>query len=93
MAELNCIHCFLYYNGTQFVQEKERLQEMNKWYEENQEKLSPGQEDNHIEESRNLGFLLRTLQIRLERHRNLAPQRYLALEACLRADPRLAVLY
>ena len=66
---------------------------MNKWYEENQEKLSPGEEDRHIEESRKLGFLLRTLQIRLERHRDLAPQRYLALEACLRADPRLAVLY
>ncbi|KAK3909337.1 Dynein regulatory complex subunit 7 [Frankliniella fusca] len=76
-----------------FETEKERLQELNRWYEENQEKLSPEQEDKHLMETQRINFLLHTLQIRLERHRDLAPQRYLALEACLRADPRLSVLY
>lgn len=76
-----------------FETEKERLQELNRWYEENQERLAPEQEDNYFEETRKLDFLLHTLQIRLERHRDLAPQRYLALEACLRADPRLSILY
>lgn len=33
---------------------------------------------------------LHCLKIRLMRHKELAPQRYLAIDACLRADPRLA---
>jgi len=33
------------------------------------------------------------MQLRLIRHKELAPQRFLALDACLRSDPRLRLAF
>nr|CAD7457084.1 unnamed protein product [Timema tahoe] len=74
---------------TMFEKESNLLQSKHRWYEDEQDALSRSEEEKYFEFRNRTTFLLHSLEIRLNRHRDLAPQRYLALEACLNADKRL----
>lgn len=71
----------------------QELQDRNNWYERNQGTLSKEEEEEYFDFCKKRTFLLHTLEVRLNRHRDLAPQRYLAMEAYLKADPRLDVAF
>lgn len=47
------------------------------------------EEEDYLESVRQLAFKLHTLELRLLRHRDLAPGRYAALDSWLNEDPRL----
>lgn len=54
--------------------------------------MSREEEEDHMAEVSRLVFRLHTLEARLNRHRELAPLRYLQLESLLHNDPRLKIL-
>jgi hypothetical protein len=65
----------------------------NKHYEEEQDGLTKAVEDSYLKAKSEKSFLFHVLEIRLSRLRDLASTRLEALEAFLRADRRLNVLY
>lgn len=75
------------------LQATELLHAKHDWYENLGINISHEAEDAYVGEVSRIAFYLHTLDIRLVRHRDLATARYLALEAWLQSDLRLAILY
>ncbi|XP_023421775.1 dynein regulatory complex subunit 7 isoform X2 [Cavia porcellus] len=73
-----------------FEKENQELQKKQQWYQENQVTLTPEEEDQYLSYCSQAMFRIRILEQRLNRHKELAPLKYLALEEKLYKDPRLA---
>ncbi|XP_070254043.1 dynein regulatory complex subunit 7 isoform X1 [Myotis yumanensis] len=72
-----------------FEQETQELQKKQQWYQENQVTLTTEDEDLYLSYCSQAMFRIRILEQRLNRHKELAPLKYLALEEKLYKDPRL----
>ncbi|XP_031536503.2 dynein regulatory complex subunit 7 [Vicugna pacos] len=75
-----------------FEKETQELQKQQQWYQENQVTLTPEDEDLYLSYCSQAMFRIRILEQRLNRHKELAPLKYLALEEKLYKDPRLVEL-
>ncbi|XP_032280441.1 dynein regulatory complex subunit 7 isoform X2 [Halichoerus grypus] len=72
-----------------FEKETQELQKQQQWYQENQVTLTAEDEDWYLSYCSQAMFRIRILEQRLNRHKELAPLKYLALEEKLHKDPRL----
>uniref|UniRef100_A0A8C6IQF0 Dynein regulatory complex subunit 7 n=1 Tax=Melopsittacus undulatus TaxID=13146 RepID=A0A8C6IQF0_MELUD len=68
----------------------EELQKRHLWLQENKNPLSTKEEDDYLSSCSESMFHINVLEQRLSREKQMAPQKYLALENKLRMDPRLA---
>ncbi|XP_012599411.3 dynein regulatory complex subunit 7 [Microcebus murinus] len=75
-----------------FEKETQELQKKQQWYQENQVTLTSEDEDQYLSYCSQAMFRIRILEQRLNRHKELAPLKYLALEEKLYKDPRLVEL-
>ncbi|XP_036688335.1 dynein regulatory complex subunit 7 isoform X3 [Balaenoptera musculus] len=75
-----------------FEKETQELQKQQQWYQENQVTLTPEDEDLYLSYCSQAMFRIRILEQRLNRHKELAPLKYLAMEEKLYKDPRLVEL-
>ncbi|NWW48911.1 DRC7 protein, partial [Pedionomus torquatus] len=66
------------------------LQEKDEWFQKNQNRLSAEEEADFLTRRSETTFHIQILATRLQREKQAAPQKYLALEEKLRNDPRLA---
>ncbi|XP_050760112.1 dynein regulatory complex subunit 7 [Gymnogyps californianus] len=73
-----------------FEKAVEELQKKDQWFQENQNELSAEEEDDFLTRCSETTFHIHILALRLNREKQTAPQKYLALEEKLRKDPRLA---
>ncbi|NXX55520.1 DRC7 protein, partial [Scopus umbretta] len=73
-----------------FEKAVEELQKKDQWFQENQNQLSAEEEDDFLAHYCDTTFHIHILALRLNREKQTAPQKYLALEEKLRKDPRLA---
>ncbi|XP_010292444.1 PREDICTED: coiled-coil domain-containing protein lobo homolog, partial [Phaethon lepturus] len=73
-----------------FEKAVEELQKKDRWFQENQNQLSAEEEDDFLAHCSETAFHIHILALRLNREKQTAPQKYLALEEKLRKDPRLA---
>nr|XP_023021195.1 dynein regulatory complex subunit 7-like [Leptinotarsa decemlineata] len=76
-----------------FEKSTEKLQNMKNYYTMYHENLTPEEEAQYFEEVNNMITYLRTLEIRLTRHKDLSPLRYEALLTYLNDHPMLTNLY
>ncbi|KAK6635811.1 hypothetical protein RUM44_001065 [Polyplax serrata] len=74
----------------QFEQTCHDFNEKNNWYEENQSVVTKEQEEEYFEYCKKKSYYLHILEVRLNRHKELAPRRFLAVHSYLKNDPRLA---
>ncbi|XP_040185178.1 dynein regulatory complex subunit 7 isoform X1 [Rana temporaria] len=72
-----------------FEKETQELQKKQQWYQENQTSMTQEVQDTYTEYCSEAMFRIQILEARLTRHKELAPQKYLALEDRLNKDPRL----
>lgn len=82
-------------NKTSLIQsriekETEELQKKQQWYQKNQLSLTTEDEDGYLAYCSDAMFRIHILKMRLSRHMERAPQKYLALEEKLKRHPRLA---
>ncbi|XP_042695440.1 dynein regulatory complex subunit 7-like, partial [Centrocercus urophasianus] len=73
-----------------FEKEVEELQKKNQQFQENQNQLSEKEEADFLAGYSETMFRIHILALRLNREKQTAPQKYLALEEKLCKDPRLA---
>ncbi|XP_010581391.1 PREDICTED: coiled-coil domain-containing protein lobo homolog [Haliaeetus leucocephalus] len=73
-----------------FEKAVEELQKKDWWFQENHNQLSAEEEDDFLTCCSEIAFRIHILALRLNREKQTAPQKYLALEEKLRKDPRLA---
>ncbi|XP_072202604.1 dynein regulatory complex subunit 7 [Excalfactoria chinensis] len=73
-----------------FEKEVEELQKKNQQFQAKQNQLSEKEEADFLAGYSETMFRIHILALRLEREKQTAPQKYLALEEKLRNDPRLA---
>ncbi|XP_021263685.1 dynein regulatory complex subunit 7 [Numida meleagris] len=73
-----------------FEKEVEELQKKNQQFQENQNQLSKEEEAAFLADYSETMFRIHILALRLDREKQTAPQKYLALEEKLCKDPRLA---
>nr|XP_047924904.1 dynein regulatory complex subunit 7 isoform X3 [Anser cygnoides] len=74
-----------------FEKEVEELKKKNQQFQENQSQLSREEEAVFLADYSETMFRIHIVALRLNREKQTAPQKYLALEEKLRKDPRLAV--
>ncbi|NXS95586.1 DRC7 protein, partial [Jacana jacana] len=68
----------------------EELQKKDEWFQRNQNRLSAEEESDFLTHRSETTFQIQILAMRLKREKQVAPQKYLALEEKLHKDPRLA---
>lgn len=73
-----------------FEKETQELQRKQSWYQQNQVSMKPEDEEEYLNFCSEAMFRIHILEQRLNRHKELAPQKYVQLEQKLRNDPRLA---
>ncbi|XP_025105160.1 dynein regulatory complex subunit 7-like [Pomacea canaliculata] len=73
-----------------FEKETEKLQKKQAWYHQNQISMSKEDEDDYLNYCSEAMFRIHILELRLNRHKEMAPHMYMALEQKLRNDPRLS---
>ncbi|XP_074738027.1 dynein regulatory complex subunit 7 [Strix uralensis] len=73
-----------------FEQAVEELQKKNQWFQKNRNRLSAEEEDDFLTHYSESASHIHTLALRLNREKQTASQKYLALEEKLHKDPRLA---
>ncbi|KAM6123728.1 dynein regulatory complex subunit 7 [Phoenicopterus ruber ruber] len=73
-----------------FEKAVEELQKQSQWFQQNRNQLSAEEEDDFLTRYSEAMFRAHILELRLNREKKTAPQKYLALEEKLRKDPRLA---
>ncbi|XP_070966370.1 dynein regulatory complex subunit 7 [Oncorhynchus clarkii lewisi] len=73
-----------------FERETQELQQKQQWYQKNQLTMTKEDEDEYLAYCSDAMFRIHILKLRLSRHKDKAPQKYLALDERLRRDPRLA---
>ncbi|XP_056381324.1 dynein regulatory complex subunit 7 isoform X4 [Hyla sarda] len=72
-----------------FEKETQELQKKQQWYHQNQPSMNKEDEEAYLEYCSEAMFRIQILETRLNRHKELAPQKYLGLEDRLSKDPRL----
>ncbi|KER29072.1 putative flagellar protein FliS [Opisthorchis viverrini] len=72
-----------------FERETEKLQKKQQWYQLNQIHMTKDDEQQYLQFCNDATFRITTLEAMLMKHKQTAPQRYMALEKKLRSDPRL----
>ncbi|XP_030059427.1 dynein regulatory complex subunit 7 isoform X3 [Microcaecilia unicolor] len=72
-----------------FEKETQELQKKQQWYQQNQISMTKEDEETYLAYCSEVMFRIHILEIRLNRHKELAPYQYLALEERLHNDPRL----
>ncbi|KAL3319943.1 hypothetical protein Ciccas_001371 [Cichlidogyrus casuarinus] len=77
---------------SRFEQETETLRVKQQWYQLNQKHLKKKEEEEYMQYCRDAIFRIHTLETMINRHKQLAPQKYMGLEKKIRADPRMADL-
>ncbi|XP_062856913.1 dynein regulatory complex subunit 7 [Trichomycterus rosablanca] len=75
---------------TRFEKETHELQQKQQWYQQNQLAMSKENEEEYSAYCSDAMFRINMLKLRLNRHKDRAPQMYLALDEKLRRDPRLS---
>lgn len=73
-----------------FEKETQELQRKQSWYQQNQVSMTKEDEEEYLNYCSEAMFRIHILEQRLNRHKELAPQKYVQLEQKLRNDPRLA---
>uniref|UniRef100_A0A8C5QQA0 Dynein regulatory complex subunit 7 n=1 Tax=Leptobrachium leishanense TaxID=445787 RepID=A0A8C5QQA0_9ANUR len=73
-----------------FEKETQELQRKQLWYQQNQVSMSKQDEQSYVNYCSEAMFRIQILDKRLSRHKELAPQKYLAVEERLSKDPRLS---
>ncbi|KAL8615670.1 hypothetical protein ACOMHN_034820 [Nucella lapillus] len=73
-----------------FEKETQELQKKQAWYQQNQVSMSKDDEEDYLNYCSEAMFRIHILELRLNRHKEMAPHKYMALEQKLRNDPRLA---
>ncbi|GFR82652.1 dynein regulatory complex subunit 7-like [Elysia marginata] len=73
-----------------FEKETQELQKKQAWYQQNQVSMSKDDEEEYLNYCSEAMFRIHILELRLNRHKEMAPHKYMALEQKLRTDPRLA---
>ncbi|XP_025037492.2 dynein regulatory complex subunit 7 isoform X1 [Pelodiscus sinensis] len=71
-------------------QETQELQKKQQWYQQNQLSMTLEDEDAYLTYCSDAMFRIHILEIRLNRHKEMAPQKYMELDEKLCKDPRLA---
>lgn len=71
----------------------EAIQAKHKIYQDQMNVMSREEEEEHLAEVSRLVFRLHALEARLDRHKYLAPLRFIQLENLLQNDRRLKVLH
>jgi len=74
---------------SRFERETAELQRKQQWYQQNQVSMLKEDEDEYLSYCAEAMFRIHILELRLNRHREMAPHTYEALEKKLRNDPRL----
>ncbi|XP_029464781.1 dynein regulatory complex subunit 7 [Rhinatrema bivittatum] len=72
-----------------FEKETQELQKKQQWYQQNQVSMTKEDEDTYLSYCSEVMFRIHILELRLNRHKELAPYKYLALEERLQNDSRL----
>ncbi|XP_072278788.1 dynein regulatory complex subunit 7 [Pyxicephalus adspersus] len=72
-----------------FEKETQELQKKQQWYQENQNSMTQEDQDTYMDYCSEAMFRIQILETRLNRHKELAQHKYLALEDRLSKDPRL----
>jgi len=75
---------------SRFEKETQELQKKQGWYQQNQVSMSKDDEEEYLNYCSEAMFRIHILELRLNRHKEMAPHKYMALEQKLRTDPRLA---
>ncbi|ESO96481.1 hypothetical protein LOTGIDRAFT_115813, partial [Lottia gigantea] len=73
-----------------FEKETQELQKKQAWYQQNQVSMSKENEEDYLNYCSDAMFRIHILELRLNRHKEMAPGKYMALELKLRSDPRLS---
>ncbi|KAM6057638.1 dynein regulatory complex subunit 7 isoform 2-T2 [Chlamydotis macqueenii] len=73
-----------------FEKAVEEQQQKYQWFQENRNRLSAEEEDDFLTRYSETTFHIHILALRLDREKQMAPQKYLALKKKLHKDPRLA---
>ncbi|XP_042336573.1 dynein regulatory complex subunit 7 [Sceloporus undulatus] len=73
-----------------FEKETQELQKKQQWYQQNQLNMTLEDEDAYLNYCSDAMFRIRILEMRLSKHKEKAPLKYMALEEKLCKDPRLA---
>ncbi|XP_060131880.1 dynein regulatory complex subunit 7 isoform X2 [Zootoca vivipara] len=73
-----------------FEKETQELQKKQQWYQQNQLNMTLEDEDAYLTYCSDAMFRIRILELRLSRHKERAPLKYIALEEKLCKDPRLS---
>ncbi|XP_078419512.1 dynein regulatory complex subunit 7 [Cetorhinus maximus] len=73
-----------------FEKEAQELQNKQQWYQQNQISMTKEDEQAYLAYCSEAMFRIHILEIRLNKHKETAPIKYLALEEKIRKDPRLA---
>uniref|UniRef100_K7F8Q9 Uncharacterized protein n=2 Tax=Pelodiscus sinensis TaxID=13735 RepID=K7F8Q9_PELSI len=73
-----------------FEKETQELQKKQQWYQQNQLSMTLEDEDAYLTYCSDAMFRIHILEIRLNRHKEMAPQKYMELDEKLCKDPRLA---
>ncbi|KAH9491420.1 Dynein regulatory complex subunit 7 [Bulinus truncatus] len=75
---------------SRFEKETQELQKKQAWYQQNQVSMSKADEEDYLNYCSEAMFRINILETRLNRHKEMAPHKYMALEQKLRMDPRLS---
>ncbi|XP_059160547.1 dynein regulatory complex subunit 7-like [Physella acuta] len=75
---------------SRFEKETQELQKKQAWYQQNQVSMSKDDEEDYLNYCSEAMFRIHILELRLARHKENAPHKYMNLEQKLRQDPRLA---
>jgi len=78
---------------SRFDQETDELQQRQLWYQQNQTTLEANEEAEYVAYCNDAMFRIHILEQRLNRHKEVAPRRYVELDQRLRKDPRLIHLH
>ena len=73
-----------------YEKETYQLKQKQSWYQQNQTTMTKEEEEEYSSSCSEDYFKIQILEQRLNRHKELAPQKYLALESRLRSDTRLS---
>ncbi|XP_072342361.1 dynein regulatory complex subunit 7 isoform X5 [Scyliorhinus torazame] len=75
---------------SRFEKEAQELQSKQQWYQQNQISMTKEDEQAYLAYCSEVMFRIHILEMRLNKHKETAPIKYLALEEKIRKDPRLA---
>ncbi|PIK54162.1 putative coiled-coil domain-containing protein [Apostichopus japonicus] len=78
---------------SRFEKETAELQKKQQWYQQNQVNMQKDDEEEYMEYCSEAMFRINILQLRLNRHKEMAPMKYMALEQKLRTDGRLSEFF